>query len=207
MTESSLSSITELNSRLNEQIVKKKFSVLWLFLTFVRIGCLTFGGGWNVIVQAKKIFVDEEACFTEQELADISNVSRSLPGIVVCNLSFMLGYRLRGVPGGLACTLGMGLGPLAILSAVTYSYAEFRDSRIVSAAMGGVRASIVPIILSSIPLLSSGAFKHKLCYAVLALCFALYFFFDVNCVLVILLGAVLGLCITVRGAERSAEGK
>lgn len=175
--------------------LSKLKQTLKLFGQFFIFGCFTFGGGWSIIAQMQKKYVEKEKSITSEELLDMTSVGRSLPGTMVGNVAMLYGYRVAGLPGGIACLLGMVIPPFIILSVVTYFYNIFRTNPYVISAMTGVRAAIVPVILSAALGLLKGAFKFPPCYVVAALTFALYLFFNVSCVLLIILGVVCGLAI------------
>ena len=77
-----------------------------LFWQFFKIGCYTFGGGWSIVAQMQKEYVEKRHWLTEEELLDITSVGRSLPGLMIGNVSYLFGYHVAGFPGALACLLG-----------------------------------------------------------------------------------------------------
>jgi len=185
--------------------IKKKASVWRIFLVFLRIGLVTFGGGWNCIVQIQRQFVEKEGVLTTDEVNDYMNMARSLPGIVICNLALIVGHALGGLAGGLAATLGIATGPMVVLSGVTFLYVDLRDNLWIAAAMNGVRASVAPVILSALGILLKGSFKLPPCILVGIFSFALYYFFHVGSVLIILIGGVCGLLIGEYYARRGGR--
>lgn len=172
-----------------------KKSPLILFKDFFKIGCFTFGGGWSIVAQIQKKYVEEENVLTNEEILDITSVGRSLPGTMIGNVAFLFGYHCAGFAGGLVCVLGMVIPPFIMISIVTYIYSILQGNVYVMRAMAGVRASIVPIILSSTLGLMKGAFKFKACYAAAIFAFVLTLFFNFGCITLIILGAVFGLVI------------
>ena len=120
--------------------------ILFVFGYFARIGAFTFGGGWSIIAQMQRDFVDRRGWLTEDDLMDMTSIGRSLPGVMIGNVSFMFGYRMAGVPGGVAAVLGMNLAPFLVLALLTNIYAQFCANAYVIKALGGIRASVLPII-------------------------------------------------------------
>lgn len=167
-----------------------------LFLQFLKFGCFTFGGGLNIVAQMQHVYVEEEKKISNVELLDLTSVARSLPGLFVGNVAFLYGYRDSGYPGAFAALLGMVIPPMIVLSVITYFYKEFRSQETVMAGMTGVRAAVVPIMASAILGLLRGAFPMQICYAVSAAALALYLFFHVNCVWLVVGGAAAGLVIS-----------
>ena len=175
---------------------KEKLKKIWeVFTYFFHISWFTFGGGWSIVAQMQKDYVEQKQELTDEELLDIVSVGRSLPGTMIGNVAYLFGYRQAGILGGVLSVVGMILPPMIILSVLTYCYVLFKENIWVAKMLGGVRAAVVPIILSAAIKLSKGAFPEKICYALCIGGCVLNLVFGVNCVLVILLGVAAGLMI------------
>ena len=175
---------------------KTSLKKIWeMFLYFFRISWFTFGGGWSIVAQMQKDYVEKKQELTDEELLDIVSVGRSLPGTMIGNVAYLFGYRQAGILGGVLSVVGMVLPPMIILSVLTYCYVLFKENIWVAKMLGGVRAAVVPIILSAAIKLCKGAFPEKICYALCIGGCVLNLVFGVNCVLVILLGVAAGLII------------
>lgn len=175
---------------------KEKLKKIWeVFTYFFHISWFTFGGGWSIVAQMQKDYVEKKRELTDEELLDIVSVGRSLPGTMIGNVAYLFGYRQAGILGGVLSVVGMVLPPMIILSVLTYCYVLFKENVWVAKMLGGVRAAVVPIILSAAIKLCKGAFPEKICYALCIGGCVLNLVFGVNCVLVILLGVAAGLII------------
>lgn len=182
---------------------KEKIAKAWsLCCYFFHISWFTFGGGWSIVAQMQKDFVDDRKELSAQELLDIVSVGRSLPGTMIGNVAYLYGYHCCGFLGGLLSLAGMILPPMIILSVVTFGYSAFKENPWVAKMLAGVRASVVPIISIAALKLRNGAFAYKICYAVCAAGCVLSVVFNVNCVLIILFGMAAGLLI---GKRKEAE--
>ena len=175
---------------------EKLKKALRLFADFIQFGVFTFGGGWSIIAQMQRRYVEKEKRLTPEELLDLTSLGRSLPGTMVGNVAMLYGYRECGVLGGVACIFGIALPPLVILSIITVFYSAFRDNEWVAAAMSGVRAAVVPIIFSAAVGLLKGTFKFPPCVAVFVITLVLYLAFGLSCVYLVIIGAVCGLIIS-----------
>ena len=102
------------------QAACRKGRALGLFLYFFKIGFYTFGGGWSIIAQLQQEYVTKKGWITDEELLDITSVGRSLPGLMIGNVSYLFGYHVAGFPGALACLLGISLPSLIVLTVVTW---------------------------------------------------------------------------------------
>ena len=186
-----------INSERKEGIRLKKTKSLktltTLFAQFFILGLCTFGGGWSIVAQMQKMYVEKEKTLTQEDLLDITSVGRSLPGTMIGNVACLYGYRVAGVPGSFACILGMILPPMIILSVITFFYTKFQNNIYVARAMVGVRAAVVPIIGSALATLWKSAFKWKVCYLAALGALLLNLFWNVNCIILVLMGIVFGL--------------
>lgn len=163
---------------------------------FCKIGCFTFGGGWSIVAQIQREFVDKRHWMTEADLLDMVAVGRSLPGTMIGNVSYLFGYHLGGIFCGVCSTVGMLIPPMVILSIITFFYNSFRDNLYVSRAMVGVRATVAPIIGGACLSLRKSAYPDKLAYVLTAIALVLAVFTSTSTIAIVLLGAAAGLLIT-----------
>ena len=177
-----------------------------MFLEFAKFGCFTFGGGWSIIAQMQQLYVEKRKEITSQELLDLTSVAKSLPGTMIGNVAMLYGYRVGGLWGGLAAVFGMILPPLAVIVAISYFYAAFRANPWVSAAMEGMQAAVVPIIFSAAINLVKGSMPYPPCVLLLLISVAAYLFTDLNPILLVILGVVLGLVIGSYYERRKRNG-
>ena len=116
-----------------------------LFLTFLKIGAVLYGGGYVILAFLQNDFVDRLGWLTQQQLIDAVSVGQVTPGPVFTTATF-IGYVLRGVPGALLATLAIFL-PSFIFVAVSHRYIEgMRASRWFSGLLDGVNAAAVGLM-------------------------------------------------------------
>lgn len=122
--------------------------VVLLFLVFAKIGIVTFGGGFAMIpamaheVQANGWLTDERA------FGDAVALGQLTPGPVAISATF-IGFRVAGVAGAIAATLGV-FGPPALLSILAArSLARVRTSVVVQGALRGLAPTVVGIIAAA----------------------------------------------------------
>lgn len=166
---------------------------LIIFREFLKFGCFTFGGGWSIVAQIRKEFVEKRRWITDEELLDFTSVGRSMPGLMIGNTSILFGYHTAGVPGAAAALLGIVIPPILIMLGVVYIYDLIKDNPYVARAMIGVRAAVVPIIFSALLKLFKSGMKDAFCYIVAIAAFCLCLFTPLNNVLIVLMGAAAGL--------------
>lgn len=182
--------------RNEEERFKMKVKKSKLFLDFLKIGTFTYGGGWSIVSQMQKLYVEKRNWLSSEELMDLTSVGRSLPGIMIVNVSMLFGYRLAGYLGGLACVLGIALPPMAILSIITCFYSIFQSSAIVAAAMSGLRAAVVPVIAYAAATMTKSSMKNIPCAFATLISFVAYYFFNLSCICIIIIGIASGFIIS-----------
>lgn len=91
-----------------------------LFLTFVKIGTFTIGGGYAMLPLIQREVVDK-GWLSKEDFIDLFSVAQSLPGIFAVNISIFVGYKLKKVPGGVVCALGSILPSFFIILATRCS--------------------------------------------------------------------------------------
>ena len=178
-----------------------------LLRDFMKFGLFTFGGGWSIVAQMQKRYVEQQGLLTQEELLDLSSVGRSLPGTMIGNAAMMCGHRMAGIPGAFACLLGLVLPPITVMLVIANCYTAFRENYWIQAAMSGVRAAVLPIIILAAVNIAKSAFKPPPCYAVALVCLCLYLFFQVSCVYLVVLGALFGWLISEWNERREGGVK
>ncbi len=83
---------------------------------------------------------------SEEEFADLIALSQAAPGLLAVNISIFSGYRVRGVPGAVAATLGSCLSPFIIILLVAVFFTGIADEPVVQAVFKGMRPAVVALI-------------------------------------------------------------
>ena len=133
---------------------------LTLFLTFMKIGMFTIGGGYAMLPLIQREVVDR-GWMTKEEFVDIFSVAQSLPGIFAVNISIFVGYRLRKKMGGFICALGTILPSFLIILLIALFFTQVKDNVWVEKAFKGLRPAVVALI--AVPCLTT-ARSIKLSY-------------------------------------------
>lgn len=120
-------------------------SIVAIFLVFGRIGLLSFGGGLSGWVFREVVvlrnWVDEDEFLSGLALGQI------LPGTNIANLSIYIGQKLRGVAGAVAALGGLLSGPFVAVILVASLYSRFKSVPYSDAAMDGVAAAAIGLLL------------------------------------------------------------
>lgn len=176
---------------------------LQLYLAFLRIGGLTFGGGLAMLPMLKYELVEKKHWITEEELLDCYAIGQCTPGIIAVNTSTFVGYKRKGISGGIVSTLGMITPSLIIITLIAYCLQTFIDNVWVQHALMGVRAVVCALMLNTVLTLAKKSLKNAFCVLICAGAFLLAMFTDIQLVFIVLIAAAVGILAYVAGGKRA----
>lgn len=139
--------MTGFYTRIGSSILKDLFE---LFITFAKIGALTFGGGYAMLPMLIRELVGNREWTTEEELLNCFSIGQCTPGTIACNTSTFIGYKRRGLLGAAVATLGMVFPSFVIITLIAGAYNTFSENQYVMHAMAGVRVAVVALILTTV---------------------------------------------------------
>ena len=128
-----------------------------LFLTFAKVGVMTFGGGYAMLPILQREIVEKKGWATEDQLADYYAVGQCTPGIIAVNTATFVGSTQAGIIGGIIATLGLVFPSLIIILTIAAFLSNFMNTEAIAHAFNGVRAGVTALILSSVIKLFKGA--------------------------------------------------
>ena len=122
--------------------------LLKFFLTCNKIGAFTLGGGYAMIPIMEREFVDKNQWMDKQEFMDIMVVAQTKPGIFSIDMASHIGYKLRGVWGGIVGALGIAIPSIIAILLIAMFFHAFKDNVYVGKFFKGVRPAVVALIAS-----------------------------------------------------------
>ncbi|MBE6178476.1 MAG: chromate transporter [Rikenellaceae bacterium] len=136
-----------------------------LFLTFLKIGAFTFGGGYAMISIIEHEVINRRRWIARPDFLDLLTLAQSAPGPISLNTAVFVGYRLRGLRGALSAILGAVIPSFVIILCVAILFTDVRHNPWVDAAFRGMRPAVVALIVAPILSLSRG--MHAVLYLVI----------------------------------------
>lgn len=130
---------------------------LKLFLTFFKIGLFTFGGGYAMLPLIQSEVLKNE-WMTAEEIINFIAVSESTPGPFAINCSTYVGTEMGGILGAACATLGVVLPSFIVILIVAKIFEKFKESRIVSGCMSGLKPAVIGLIGSAVINIASSVF-------------------------------------------------
>ena len=122
---------------------------LKLFLSFLKIGLFSIGGGYAAMPLIQDEIVAVNAWLTMEEFADVVTIAEMTPGPIAINASSFVGTRVAGVPGALVATFGCILPACVIITLIGLFYEKFMKNRLFGAVLRGLRPAVVGTIAAS----------------------------------------------------------
>lgn len=163
-----------------------------LYISFFRIGALTFGGGLAMLPMLQREVVTQHHWCTEEELLDIYAIGQCTPGIIAVNTATYVGYKQTGFTGGVAATLGVISPSIVIICLVASILQNFIHLPAVMHALSGIRIVVCALMLNTVVSMTKKGIVDKLGAVFFVTAFLLACFTPIPTALIIVLAGITG---------------
>ena len=154
-----------------------------IFLTFLAIGAISFGGG--VVAYLRNSLVASKRWLDKEEFLAALEMSQATPGLIATNMSVIVGDRLRGPLGAILAFLGMTLPGSIILFLLGVFYASNHGNPLVRSVLAGIGAAAVGLLASVALQIGGKQLEHLLDLAIVAITVLLVSVFHVPLLVVL----------------------
>lgn len=120
-----------------------------LFLTFAKIGVMTFGGGVAMLPMLQREVVERHGWASEEEMMDYYAIGQCTPGIIAVNCATFIGYKQKGILGAIVATLGVVFPSLVIIMILAGLIEGFSDIPAVQSAFAGIRVCVCVLVINA----------------------------------------------------------
>ena len=120
-----------------------------LFLTFMKIGLFTFGGGYAMISLIEDICVEKKKWLTHDQMMNVTIVAESTPGPIAINCATYVGYLKNGFPGAVVATLGVVIPSFIIIYVISMFLDNFLEITLIANAFKGIKLAVGLLILNA----------------------------------------------------------
>lgn len=145
----------------------KMKKLIQLFLTFLKIGAFTFGGGYAMIALLENEFIEKKKWIDREEFLNMVAIAESTPGPVAVNSATYIGYRVGGVVGAALSTLAVSIPSFVIIYLISLFFDKFLSLTYVAYAFKGIQACVVYLIASAGVRMFKGLEKNVFNYVIL----------------------------------------
>ena len=129
--------------------MRKIKDYLSLFLTMMKIGLFTFGGGYAMIAMLENEFVEKKKWLDKDEFLDVAAIAESTPGPIAINAATYIGYKNSGIIGSMIATLGICIPSFVIIYAISLFFDAFLSFTLVAYAFKGIQICVIYLILTA----------------------------------------------------------
>jgi chromate transporter len=179
-----------------------------LLLTFARMGCFTFGGGYAMIPVVERELIRGKGWTTMEEVMDYYTIAQVTPGIIAVNLSTFIGYKRKGPLGGIVSTLGFLLPGVILMVLVSAFIVRFAEYPAVRHVFTGLRAAVGALVLDTVIKLLKGFFRDGRAMVIFIAALALSVLFSASPALIVAGAGIAGFFLYGgRKAAGNAGGK
>jgi chromate transporter len=172
-----------------------------LFVTFAKVGVMTFGGGYAMIPILEREIVDKKDWATSDELMDYYAVGQCTPGVIAVNTATFIGHKEAGDWGGIVATAGVIFPSLVIICVIAGILNEFSGLAVVQNAFAGIRVCVCILVFNAVVKLWKGAVKDKAALLIFLAVFVLSVFFSISPVIFVVSSAACGIAFTQLGVR------
>ena len=174
-----------------------------LFLTFAKVGVMTFGGGYAMLPILQREVVENKGWATEEELTDYFAIGQCTPGIIAVNTATFIGQKNKGTLGGIIATLGLLFPTLVIISLLAGVITQFSHLDWVNHAFGGIRVCVCILILNAVvKLFKKAVIDAPTMVIFLAVALGSYFLTFLSPVVFVLAAAAAGILLKNLGVKK-----
>lgn len=171
---------------------EKLKKVFQLFITFIKIGAFTFGGGYAMVPLIQRETVEKKKWINDDDILEIVAIAESTPGPIAVNSATFVGYKTAGVLGAAAATIGVVLPSFTIIYFISFVIDKFENNTAVKYAFSGIRAGVLALIIKALWTMSKKSAKNIISFILTAFAF-IFAALNINVIYIILACAVTGI--------------
>ena len=180
--------------------------LLVLFLTFLKIGAFTFGGGYAMIPIIEDEVTKKRKWISEMEILDVIAISETTPGPIAVNAATYVGYKVSGILGSIVATIGLAIPSFTIIFIISFFYQDFMKWQIIAAMFKGLKVGVILLLINALFKLKKGVKTNLIGVILFVITLSttlLFSIFNVNfrylSLCLILLGIIVGISLTALG--------
>lgn len=168
---------------------------LQLYLVFLKIGAVSFGGGYAMIPFIQREIIYNHKWIDGSQFMDIIGISQMTPGPVAINSATFVGFKVYGVIGSIAATLGVVTMSFILVSIASKAMEKFKESKILKGALLAMRPVLIALIIQAFLDLAKDAYVDVKSVIITLIIGVLLFSKKVHPIIAIILSAVFGIII------------
>ena len=178
--------------------MKKLFELFWVF---AKIGVSTFGGGYAMLPILERELAEKKKWVTTEEIADYYAIGQCTPGVISVNTATFIGYKQKGILGGIVATLGIIFPSILIISIIASFIESYKNLDFIQIAFNGIKICVGALIVSAVFKLWKSSVKDKTTLLIFAIAFIISLIFDLSPIVLLVFAGLIG---WLKGGEKNA---
>ena len=176
-----------------------------LFVSWFKMGLFTFGGGYAMLPMIQKEVIEKHGWATEDEVMDYYAIGQCTPGIIAVNAATFVGYKIKGIPGGIVATFGVVAPSLIIISLITKLITNFSELEIVQHALRGIQVAVCVLMFVAVEKLFKKGVKDVPSGLIFVAALLLSLFTNLSTVILVILAGLAGYVIFAVRSRKEGE--
>ena len=177
-----------------------------LLMSFAYIGAFTFGGGYSMLPMFQRQLAEKNKWLTDRELADIFSISQCLPGIIAANTAIFVGYKHKGVLGGVVSAFGVCLPSIIFILIIASFFTAFADIPVVQSAFTGLRVCVSVLIINAVVKLRKSSIVDLPSALIFVVIFLLMVFKILPVAILVAIAGLFGIAISLLRSRAAPKG-
>lgn len=169
--------------------------LLKLYITFLKIGLFSFGGGYAMLSMIQQEVVSKQQWVEIKEFVDMVAVSQVTPGPVAINMATYVGFKVNSIIGSVFATLGVVTPSIIIMLIITRFFVKFKNNKNVGNAFLGLRPATIGLVAAAAILVAEGAFIDYKSILIFIGAFILSYKYKLDPIIMTIISAVVGIAI------------
>ncbi len=163
-----------------------------LYMIFLQIGILAFGGGYATLPLIQKFLVEKYAFIDETTMLHVISISQMTPGPIAINSATFIGMKLGGILGSIIATAGV-VTPQILILMLFLKFIGIKNKYVLK-MLDGINGAIVALILiATISIIRTGVINSFSPVIFLTFILSIYLYLKgISLIILILFGAVIG---------------
>ena len=183
---------------------QQKASLLEMYLTFAKVGLMTFGGGYAMLPILQREVVEKKRWASNEDLANYFAIGQCTPGIIAVNTTTFIGHKYGGALGAIIATLGVVTPSVIVITALAGVITRFSENIYVQKAFMGIRVCVAVLVVNAIVKLWKSAIDGKVTLAFFLAVLLAAVFLPISPVLIVVIVVAFGILFELLYARRAA---
>ena len=164
--------------------------LITLFTSFFKIGIMTFGGGYAMLPMLEREIVTKHKWSTMEEIMDYFAIGQCTPGIIAVNTATFIGFKKKGILGGILATLGVITPSVIIITLLAGLIEMVSGNKYVEQAFAGISVAVCALLVQAVLKMAKSGVKDIFTAIVAVVSFILMFLLDLSPIIIVILAGV-----------------